>query len=333
MNLVTLHSPHERCGIAEYGRQLDEALRQAGAGLYPLTFQATKEEILSRATAGTTVLVHFEPALVTPATHLAETLAAAREQGAKVVFCCHWFEPGAVLGRWANLAHQFVLHRPYPGIEHNEKITTIPLGCPVYEPSETRGALRKKYGLPEHAVIVTTAGFLSPWKRLPQVTASLFQHWPHGSNIYFQLLGAIPYHGDAAQQEMGMRRLLRSAPRAPVYFSTDFLSDKELLDRLHISDLGFLFHGQDTGSVSAATKAFVSARCPLVVTGSSHASDIEAGVHRIQGFDVGHFARQVLEVAASPARREDLQAGMRREYGRLSMTHVAERYLDLFRSL
>ena len=86
---------------------------------------------------------------------------------------------------------------------------------------------------------------------------------------------------------------------------------------------------QNTGSVSAATKQFVSGRTPLVITGSSHASDLQGGVVRVEGFDPADLAEAALSLARDERRRAALREEAEREYARLNMNEVARRLAEL----
>jgi len=328
MALLVLHSPHERCGIAEYGRALGVAFLAEGVTPRSRPLSASPEFILNDVAPGTVVLVHFEPSLVP--FDIASTLMAARERGARVVFCCHWFGD-STLANFGHVADRFVVHRDY-GLK-DQRVVEIPLGCPVYDPPADKASLRRRYELPEDAIVVTTLGFLSPWKKLPAVAGAMARMMRMAPRVFLQVLTAIPFAGDAHGEKRAMQRVLSSLPGDRYFFSTEFRVEQDLLDRLAASDLAFLYHGQDTGSVSAATKACVAARLPAVVTGSSHASDIREGVHRVEGFDPARFSSEVLFTAGDPPKLAAMREGMEREYRRLNMRAVARRYIDLFGSL
>lgn len=324
--LVTLHSPHERCGVAEYGRQLDAAFLRTGVSPLALTFAESPDTILDAVRPGTTLLIHYEPALL-PA-HGWDLIRTARERGARIVFCCHYFEPGLLS---QDLVDRFVVHRDY-GI-YDPRLIEIPLGCAEYDTIESRGELRHRLGLPEDRTVITTIGFLSEWKRIPALIDALLGCLP--ASVFLQVLTPLPF-GDPGEDEVhGVRAVLskHGAGAERVLFSTEFRPDRELLDRVHASDLGLLYHGQHTGSVSAATKAFVSARTPLVTTSSSHASDLRDGVVRVESLDLDAFAAEVVRLAQDEAQQAKLWAGMAREYDRLRMGAVAQQYLHLIRGL
>lgn len=325
--VLSIHSAFERCGIREYGRQLDEALRAQGAEVLAFTHDQV-DTIVGALGPGMDVLVHYENALIRP--RFFHVLQKAKGIGGKIVFCCHWFGR-TVLKDYRSMVDRFVVHRPYDGLA-TENVIEIPLACPVYTTGD-RAALRREYGLPEGKVIVTTIGFLVRWKRIPEVLDAMLAKGV--DDLFLQVLTPLSFQGDQTDEAPKVRRVLSHHDPASVrtFFSTDFRSEEEMLGRLCASDIGFLYHAQDTGSVSAATKQFVSVRTPLVVTNSTHARDLKQGIHRVEGYEMEDVVDAVVSLVKSKEKRESLQCGMEAEYRRLNMHEVARRYLDLFKEL
>lgn len=332
MKLIVCHSPNvTNCGITVYGRQLDRAFLAAGGiDLRPLSFREPEAIVLASG-PGTVLLVHAENSFFVNATYdVAAVLRRVRARGTKIVFCCHWFsaEFGA---RWAPCVDVFVIHRGYPGVD-GSRMVEIPLGCQPYTPVADRIALRARYGLPAESIIVTTIGFLARWKCLPRILSELLPRLQKKcKRIFLQILTPIPCNGDADEVKQVKKVLAKFD--TPHFFSTDFRPDEELLDRVHVSDLGFLFHGEHTGSVSAATKTFVSARTPFVITQSTHVSDIRGGVVRVPDFAPGPFADVVKQLIGDPQRIFGLRQDLKIEYARLLMDVVAAKYIALFKGL
>lgn len=333
-DLIVCHSAHERCGIAEYGRQLDAALRINGISPISLSYAAPKQiESYVGAAPNSTLLVHYEPSLMSR--RFMDVLSQCRSRGARIFLVCHWFSPDLLNGELAAIADKFIVHRDY-GVDH-PRVVVIPLACPVYEPKierrELRGAL---FNVRDDRLILTTVGFLSGWKKIPELLRVLFQHpdW-RDFDCVLRVQTPIPFSGDVDNQEGQIRNLLETLPAAQrerIQFSTEFLPDESLLDLVHASDLGFLFHAQHTNSSSAAVKQFVSARTPLVTTDSSHTSDVHGGIRRVNTFNPGIFVEELFAMARDRRLREQLRAELEGEYRRLNMNEVARAYADLIRS-
>jgi hypothetical protein len=325
--LLVVHSPHTRCGVREYGALLDQHLAThtrldtvtCGEGHY----------IVQAARPGMGILVHFEVGIMP--WRFADTVRACKDRGAKVVFCCHVWEPDAFA--W-DLPDAVVLHRQYPHPQARRGVL-VPLGCPVYVRSEERrAAVRARMGWRTDDVVLTTVGMLAAWKRLPEVADKLCRAIEQSGSgeLRVHMQTPWPFSG-ARDEEQALRSAAGRHPGVRIQVSTEFLPDADLLDLVAASDVGFLFHGKDTGSVSAATKQFVATRTPLVVTRSTHASDLVNGVVRVASHDVGEFARECVRVAQDRARRSSLAAGMQVEYERINMAAVARVYAGIFREM
>lgn len=320
--IAVLQSPHESCGIREYGRELCAALVKVG--VETIEAPLTQADGIRRLAAGSVVLVHYEPALMTR--EVERSLRLARSNGVHVVLCCHWFD-AKKLSELESFADRIVLHRDY-GVEH-PKIVRIPLGAQEYK-ARDRSSLRARFGFAPAVRVITTAGFLSPWKRIPEQVEALVPLVRSDMSLLLQLLCPPHYSDTSKAQERAIEAAIGDVVN--VRFVHDFLPRDEVLDRIAASDVGFLYHPVDTGSVSAATKQFASARCPLVVTGSTHDADMQDGVV-VAGMSLNEFATQVVALAKDEPRRVALAAGMEREYARLRMGEIAKRYKMLFEEL
>lgn len=319
--LLVLGSPHKQCGIREYGAALNAQFEELGATVRGAHLQDLS---LLRSARGD-VLIHVEPSLLLPA--LDDAVKEASSNGARVVLCFHAFTD-AIFRRLESLVSAMVVHRGY-GVEH-PKLHHIPLGCPIYEPTKSVQELRAQYGLPNETTVVTTFGFLVAWKRFPETAAEFLKQLESEpeSRVFLQML-CSPHFVPYPEGERRLREIVGDSPM--VQLQTVFLSQEELTERLYASDLGFVFHGENTGSVSAATKQFVAARCPLVVTSSNHAEDMLGAAKAPVGLK--GFVRHVLDVVKKPEEIAKLKRASELEYRRLNMKKVAEQYLELFASL
>lgn len=331
MKITVCHSHQALCGIREYGRQLDRSLTAAGTEITACTYDSGPlDAAVQQLSVGEILLVHHEPGLVHPA-YLRPRLGAAKSKGARVVFCCHMYDPN-YMWNYEGLVDRFVIHRDYP-VTHNT--TIIPLGCPVYipgEPGHEKETLRAKFDLPQGKTILTTIGFLTPWKAIPTVARAFVEAVTGHPNLFVNFHNPWPFDTDGVQgEENTLLEVIYGNPQFK--FSKEFLPEDQTLDLAWVSDVGFTLHNIHTGSVSAATKQFVSARRPLVVTNSSHASDLRKGVERVDSFDCGTFARAAVALAEDAARRAALEAEMTLEYERMNMDAVARKYVALFEAL
>ena len=280
---------------------------------------------------GDVLVFHFEPGLL-PRQGFHETLRDARRAGARILFVCHWFGPRVPKEYGADLVDGFVVHRAYERGEGSDtRVVEIPLGCPRFVPP-AKWQTRARLGLGVEEKVLAIVGFLVAQKRISETLSAVLDE-PSAKNVTVLIQTPWPFlAGGAAQEEAKIRRTLQCYPNARVRFSTEFLSEEELLTRVSACDLGLAFHAEHTGSVSATAKQFVAARCPLVLSGSNHTSDIGEGVFRVPSLDPRAVGREAVRLLVDGARFERLAVGMEHEYARLNMDVVADRYLDLFRS-
>ena len=329
VRIVVCHSTHERCGIRQYGQQLDRSL-SALAEVVACDY-GSLESRMQDTREGDVFLFHYEPQLPGDWALFARCLATLRARGCKVVFTCHWYSEWVPF-EYGQLVDLFVCHRYYDGNTYGRRIVEIPLACPVYEPKATRAELRARFGLPApgEALVLTTVGFLTSWKRTPEAVACLLGQLPDTPKTFVHVQAPYPFDvaSSGAPDDEGHLRQTMARYEGRARLSTEFLPEEVLLDLVHASDLGFVFHGKDTGSVSAATKQFVSARTPVVVTNSTHASDLFHGIRRVGGFDATEFAKEVVRLTVDAEERERLCAGIAREYERINMNTVAKRYVE-----
>jgi len=245
--------------------------------------------------------------------------------------CCHWYDH-EYMSQYEDNVDCFVLHRDYS--PKSEKSVFIPLGCPVYRATKENPELRTQFGLPLDATVLTTIGFLTRWKSIPELAMAMLNAIAGHPKLHVRIHTPWPYDdAGAGAEEASVRAVMNAHGCKNMSFSKEFLPEHEALDLAHASDLGFVFHGFHTRSVSAATKQFVSAGRPLVVTGSSHASDLRMGVVRIGSFDPAEFAREVVSVATNTEAMAGLQRDATHEYDRLNMDVVAKQYVELFEQL
>jgi glycosyltransferase involved in cell wall biosynthesis len=276
------------------------------------------------------LLVHFEPGLVGAGDGFRKALQASRATGARIAFCCHWYNE-EVERDYADLVDVFVLHRKYEGSPKKGRL--IPLGCPTYTkpPHAMLHTIRQRIGIADDELLLVTVGFLTEWKRLPELAEALAPYLKEGVRAHFQTPYPFNVEGSGAVEQEKRLRLVVDRYRHNLSLSTEFLVEGDLLDLVYASDLGFLYHGIDTRSVSAAAKQFVSARTPLVLTQSSHDADLSEGVVRSAGLDVRSFAATVAKTIGDSSLRQRLTNEMEDTYEYMSMDAVAHQYANMFR--
>jgi len=320
--ITTLHSAQEICGVREYGRMLDAGFR--ACGIHPATLDYISAQKAPALSCDTDLLIHYEPGLETAS--FQDDVRRLRANGARVIFCAHYFDE-SIHRRWTGAVDGIAVHRDYPGLVDGRFVRVIPHGCPSRAKTTDRGGLRVRLGLPVTARILTVFGFLFPWKRHPELVAQIARRAP--ADVFLQVLTARHFTGDA-NEEAQIARALRGVSPDRYFFSTAFLPEDNVQDRLAASDLGLVYHGVNTGSVSGVTKQFVAAGCPFIVTASTHAADITRGCVRVASLGITEFVETAITVLNDGARLAQLRCEIDHERSRLDITNIAEQYLRFF---
>jgi hypothetical protein len=325
--ILVCHSPYVQCGVRQYGEQLDRAL-MLKVECPSFTFSDVGA-LLEAAKPGDVALFHFEPGAVgSGRDSLWHCIDGLKRKGVKSAFVCHYFEAG-VASDYKNV-DLFILHREYPDRNRvpDRNFVIIPHGCPVYDVmSEARRnefRAKKKW---TGKMVVTTVGFLTSWKQTPMIVESLLRSIAT-RDVLFVVHGSRPIGTSVAPPDEPKLKLLEKRFSGRLQFTTDFLPEEDLLDLVSASDLGFVYHGVDSGSVSGATKQFVSARCPVVITSSSHASDLQRGIVRVLGRDATSFCREVARVIGDGDLRERLRVEQEENYAELNWEATADKFVD-----
>mgnify|MGYP001563448762 FL=1 len=110
----------------------------------------------------------------------------------------------------------------------------------------------------------------------------------------------------------------------------NYPSDAELVERLAASDLGYVWCPFDTGSSSAAAAQFITARCPLVATDSTHYAHLGAGVMRGSKKSMEGFVDLIMDVARGAETLEKLRAAQWDEYRKRNYIETARKHLALY---
>lgn len=325
--ILVCHSPFVQCGVRQYGEQLDRALMLKVECPSFTFFELDK--MLAAGQPGDVALFQFEPGAVgNGRENLWRCIDGLHKKGIRSAFVCHYFDAG-VVNDYRNV-DLFVLHREYLPKDQavGRNFVVIPHGCPIYDAlSETRRnelrAKRKWAG----KIVVTTVGFLSSWKQTSMIVESLLRTIAV-ANVLFVVHGSRPLGTAMPPPDEPKLKLLEKKFPGRLQFTTDFLPEEDLLDLVAASDLGFVYHSVDSGSVSGATKQFVSARTPVVTTSSSHASDLKKGIVRTPSRDATSFCREVARVIGDVALRDRLKKEMEENYAELNWEVTADKYVD-----
>jgi hypothetical protein len=329
--ILVCHSPFVECGVRQYGEQLDRAL-MLRVECPSFTFLEL-DKMLASAVSGDVALFQFEPGAVGDREALWRCIDGLHRKGVKSAFVCHYFSAG-VASDYKNV-DLFILHREYLDRSKvsGRNFAIIPHGCPVYDVmSEIRRNEYRERKEWAGRFVVTTIGFLSSWKQTGMIVESLLRTIAN-KDVLFVVHGSRPLGTTVPPPDEPKLRLLEQRFPGRLQFTTDFLPEEDLLDFISASDLGFVYHGVDSGSVSGATKQFVSARMPVVITSSSHASDLKKGIVRVSGRDATSFCREVARVIDNVTLQEHLKLEQEQNYIELNWEVTGDKFVDVLSKL
>jgi glycosyltransferase involved in cell wall biosynthesis len=110
-----------------------------------------------------------------------------------------------------------------------------------------RAALRRKYGIPPDAFVVTTTGFQAPIKLTHQlVNACLALRRLEGAPVFLQVLGRLEPAAYRAQVHAALEGSALGR-----FISEHFLDEAQLVERTALSDLAVFLRAQSNGGPSA----------------------------------------------------------------------------------
>lgn len=315
------------CGIAEYTKTLIENMEQFACDVTVLP----NDKLSACAVKFDIVHIQYEPGLFLPfKDKFFDFLVSCKKN--KIIATTHhydeWFEKVI-----EPLCDFVIVHSR--DISESPKRKYFIQGCPVFL-EQDKTPLREKYNLPQDAKILASFGFIMFWKNIIESFACLAPIIKQDKNIYLQLLHAkhpkamnlgytteqsitetIKYHGIEEQ----------------VFVSHDFLSKKEINERLQASDLGFIAGKADSKGSSASNKEFIAARCPLILFKCSHFGDLEKGILFVEDDSIHHFTSVLLETLYNEKKLTLLKQEQKDNYEELNYEKIAEKHYEIYQTL
>ncbi len=327
-----------KCGIAIYTKNLYVALKKAGHSVFVYPHTLSPNELLEQVKQdGIQVLnIQYEPGILPSTEVLLPLIQNLRVNGIKVVAIVHYESND--MHRLIHLFDQCIYHKPSLFFEETGKINMVHHGVPVFEPplirtQEFRKRLRVKYGFNTNDIILTTTGFMANWKQFGPILEFLVPWLKSNPNHKVQLLTSYNTFTPelCAVEHAKVRDVVEKYQlKAQVIHITKFLDQKELSRRLYISDLGYLWAGMDTRSVSGAAAQFIAARLPTVVTDSTHYMDLVAGTIRTPK-DPEIFVATIEQTIKDTSLRRKLRTELELCYHELNYNNIIKAHLKVFK--
>jgi hypothetical protein len=253
-------------------------------------------------------------------------------EGIKVMVTLHTENDGTLrLAKASTLAipKRVILHRPTPSATD---AVVIPMPCTTLGVAGSREELRKKFGFPKDAFIISTVGFMIPWKDHPKIVETLAPWISEHEKIHLQVIASEHFNPVFSGYAQGCReQISRFAAKIPRILHIDgYPDDRELVERLVASDLGYVWCPFDTGSSSAAAAQFTTARCPLVATDSSHYAFLGSGIVRSPKGDLDAFVKSIKSTSINADLLKKLRENQWTMYLERNYLETARKHLDLY---
>ena len=333
--VVQVSTARHNCGIAAYTQALMESLGNAtDQQLVDILTLESPEQI-----PDCDILhVHYESSIFPPEQQMREIYHTAHARGAKTLCTFHSILPSVANTMIVEkLIDHALIHWPVAGMQVDMKNVSIlgGMGIPFYQPAAAiyREDLREQYHFPINAKIISTFGFASVGRGHYEVLAEIAPFLVYDRNLHIQLLlpenafnpGGYQYVHAQIQligQKLGIQR--------QVHVKKDFLPSLEILHRLWMSDVGFLFMDSNTLSTSSAIRYFIAARLPTVTTTSTHFADVRGGVVKTEP-SISAFAHALLTLIDDQDTRFRLHQEHEETYRNFVWPKFGEKHLEIYR--
>lgn len=332
MKVAMYSSKRDRCGISTYTSHLADALASLGCEVQYFSSQPPYERGFQEILAWKPDVFHFqhETSIMPNGGEIARFSALLRERGAKVFITLHTESLENVhIGRSAG---PIIIHRPS---QHAPDAHVLPMPCTNAPSLPERSAARRHFGIPDSALLISTVGFMIPWKDHPKVLEMLAPWIRSRPDVHIQLIASAHFN----ESLQGYAHLCRqqiaqvaagAAISDRVHHIDSYPSDQELVNRLSMSDLGYVWCPFDTGSSSAAGAQFTTAKCPLVATDSSHYMTLGDGAVRASKGNMAEFVALIQKTAEDRGGLDRLRSNQDAVYAARNYTETARKHLVIY---
>ena len=344
MKIIFLSSAGCACGISVYTEDVAQALQRRGNQTWIINSMAPWDQVVQACKTlvqeqhADVLHIQYELVISGPWERLADLVHILKRFNPNlgVFVTLHRTGDDTVAGAMSLGSNVQIITSADHTFNHLPNVHIAPMGCPVF-PERDKLQIRREIGVPEDAILLSTFGFLSPWKRHDEVAQYLFPRIASDPRIWVQFMCAPNSFAPHAEQHQMAVKIHEAAiahgVRDRAILIHNWLPRDEVNRRLQASDVGFLFAGMHTGSSSAANKDCISARLPLVTTDSNHHWDIRKGVLRSAGTDLLQFPIYVMKLVGDADLRARLQQEMRELYAEQNWDTVIEKHLELYRKV
>jgi len=209
-------SKRERCGISTYTSQLEESLTLLGHDVRYFSSQPPHDVTFNEIRNWRPSVFHIQhESSIMPSFDVLERYSSlmARE-GIRVIMTLHTESDDTIRTARAatlNAAKSIVVHRPTPSAT---EAVVIPMPCTNIGRLESKAELRRRFGFPENAFILSTVGFMIPWKDHPRIVEALLPWLESRPDVHLQVIASEHFNESMGGYANDCRaRIARAASR------------------------------------------------------------------------------------------------------------------------
>lgn len=333
MRVALYSSKKPRCGIATYSEYLEYELRRLGTDVRHWGSLVNDDAVFSEIRSWSPDVFHvqYERSIMPARGVLGSFTRDCAARGRKNVVTFHSESTESTELLSFKCFHGVIVHWIPQFV--GAKIIRMP--CPVYAPSD-KGKLRGRYGFATDAFVVSTVGFLLPWKKTEEIVRLLVPWLKKRPKAVLQVIASMHFSQDSRSYSdvcSATLRKLSASVDGRIKHISGYPSDVEVLDRLALSDLGYVYCPFDTASASAAASLFVSARCPLVTSTSTHYDHLIPYTVQAPKENTETFAGTIVKSAEDAALLLRLRSAYERLYAETNYNEAARTHLNIYESL
>ncbi len=317
-----------KCGIAQYSINLQSALKSRGYNVD--VHDINTPELLTLARNYDIMIVEYENAIIKRMDWLTDTCKQLKKTTDLKIFVTPHSEKQHMEYFFGGI-DSFIYHKN-PTLQLNIPYTVIPMGVPLFEPEMDRLAYRNQYGLSQSNIVLSTIGFMFGWKRHAQFIDLIAPWLRNNKHMVVQLLTShhtLNPRETETQDRYIKNAIERHSIHRQVIHLTQWIDQKELSERLYMSDLGFLYAGIESTSSSASLKEFVTARLPVVRTNSNHYHDVVSGC-LVTSKELNEFVRTCADLSTNNERLDILRQEMVDTYAEMNYNNTVDKFIAVF---
>jgi hypothetical protein len=331
--IVILSSWNVKCGISQYTKNIYDSLVSKKINVKVFPDKTNYSEVFSFIIKSKprSFIVQYEPSLIYDFIELKKNILALKSMRikTKIFFTIH--SEYKNLLELDGLIDGFIYHKDNTIQFKKTKVFKIPMGVPVFIPELSKKEYRTIYGISEDRLIISTLGFMFAWKNHANVLSGLLKYMKEDPRILVQYMTSFhsTNNGECVDEFNKINKIVKENNLEDQFIHiTDYVTQKELNERLYLSDVGFLWSGIETTSSSASLKEFVASRLPVVKTNSTHYHDIAAGSITTEQ-DINIFCNIIIQLILDNNRRAFLLEEMEKNYNNLNYNSVINNLLEV----